>query len=80
MPYFTDIDECQSPDICPLAACINSEGSYSCMTCDSGYKVSSDRHTCEGRDLCVSVFMLKTAWNLSAKYLMSKTYSPNPFP
>ncbi|KAK3563790.1 hypothetical protein QTP86_034520 [Hemibagrus guttatus] len=48
--FMTDkyIDECKSPDICPLAVCANSEGSYSCTTCESGYRVSSDR-TCEGK-------------------------------
>lgn len=43
-----DIDECRSGSVCANGICLNSEGSYSCITCPSGYSVSLDGELCEG--------------------------------
>ena len=43
-----DIDECRDNTDSCAQNCINTVGSYSC-TCNTGYSLASDRHTCEGR-------------------------------
>lgn len=46
--FFTDIDECRSLSTCPNGICLNSEGSYSCVNCPTGFTVSPDGELCEG--------------------------------
>lgn len=43
-----DIDECQSPSTCANGICLNSEGSYTCENCPTGYRVSYDGELCDG--------------------------------
>lgn len=43
-----DIDECQSLSTCANGICLNSEGSYTCENCPTGYRVSYDGELCEG--------------------------------
>lgn len=45
---YADIDECTARAPCPSRLCLNTEGSYSCMSCDTGYAVSRDGSMCEG--------------------------------
>lgn len=45
---FTDIDECQSLSTCANGICLNSDGSYTCENCPTGYRVSYDGELCEG--------------------------------
>lgn len=45
---YADIDECLARATCPSGLCLNTEGSYSCMSCDTGYTVSRDGSICEG--------------------------------
>lgn len=46
--FRTDIDECQSLSTCANGICLNSEGSYTCENCPTGYGVSYDGELCEG--------------------------------
>ena len=45
---FVDIDECLSNNGGCHHNCHNSDGSYTC-SCNDGYQLNSDGHTCEGR-------------------------------
>lgn len=47
--YGSDIDECQSLSTCTNGICLNTEGSYICENCPTGYRVSYDGELCEGR-------------------------------
>ncbi len=49
VPVFCpDVDECQSLSTCANGICLNSEGSYTCENCPTGYRVSYDGELCEG--------------------------------
>uniref|UniRef100_A0A3P9BQ05 Latent-transforming growth factor beta-binding protein 2 n=1 Tax=Maylandia zebra TaxID=106582 RepID=A0A3P9BQ05_9CICH len=52
--FFPDIDECQSLSTCVNGICLNSEGSYTCENCPTGYRVSFDGELCEDIDECQS--------------------------
>lgn len=45
---YADINECNTQAACPSGLCLSTEGSYSCMVCDTGYAVSRDGSMCEG--------------------------------
>ena len=47
LSYLTDLIECVDMNGNCTHNCINTEGSYYC-TCDNGYELSDDKHTCEG--------------------------------
>ena len=47
---FIDIIECGTNNGGCAQNCTNTEGSYYC-TCDAGYQLSSDGHSCLGREL-----------------------------
>uniref|UniRef100_A0A8C3DKS7 Latent-transforming growth factor beta-binding protein 1 n=1 Tax=Corvus moneduloides TaxID=1196302 RepID=A0A8C3DKS7_CORMO len=49
---YADIDECTAQAACPSGLCLNTEGSYSCTSCDTGYTVSRDGSMCEDVDEC----------------------------
>lgn len=44
----SDIDECQFLSTCANGICLNTEGSYTCENCPTGYGVSHDGEFCEG--------------------------------
>ena len=46
--YCLDIDECRDNDVGCTQNCVNTPGSYYC-SCNTGYSLASDGHTCEGR-------------------------------
>ncbi|XP_028286387.1 fibulin-1 isoform X2 [Parambassis ranga] len=46
-----DIDECQSPDVCPGHTCINLLGSFRCE-CEAGYFFNSITRVCEDMNEC----------------------------
>lgn len=46
--FYSDIDECQSLSTCANGICLNSEGSYICENCPTGYRVSYNGELCEG--------------------------------
>lgn len=46
--FHSDIDECQSLSTCANGICLNSEGSYTCENCPTGYRVSYNGELCEG--------------------------------
>ncbi|XP_056138750.1 latent-transforming growth factor beta-binding protein 4 isoform X3 [Lampris incognitus] len=48
----TDIDECLEVSQCPGQMCVNSQGSYRCVSCQPGYRSSNG--TCQDVDECVS--------------------------
>ena len=45
---YSDIDECLSNNGGCHHNCHDSDGSYTC-SCNDGYQLNSDGHTCEGR-------------------------------
>ena len=45
---YSDIDECLSNNGGCNHNCHDSDGSYTC-SCNDGYQLNSDGHTCEGR-------------------------------
>ena len=47
----SDVDECQSQALCVNGVCVNSEGSFSCISCPPGYTVSADGELCQGASL-----------------------------
>ena len=47
----SDIDECLSVNGGCDHNCNNSDGNYTC-SCNDGYQVNSDGHTCDGRYIC----------------------------
>uniref|UniRef100_A0A4W6FSX8 Si:cabz01070274.1 n=1 Tax=Lates calcarifer TaxID=8187 RepID=A0A4W6FSX8_LATCA len=53
----TDVDECAEPSQCPGQMCVNSVGSYRCVSCRPGYTLTNrqctDINECENRDVCV---------------------------
>ena len=44
----TDINECATSNACPTGICTNTEGSYICTNCQSGFIKSPDGQRCEG--------------------------------
>lgn len=44
----SDVDECVSRASCPTGLCLNTEGSFACSACESGYWVNEDGTACEG--------------------------------
>uniref|UniRef100_A0A8C4LX70 Latent-transforming growth factor beta-binding protein 2 n=1 Tax=Equus asinus asinus TaxID=83772 RepID=A0A8C4LX70_EQUAS len=48
----SDVDECASRASCPAGLCLNTEGSFSCSACESGYWVNEDGTACEDVDEC----------------------------
>lgn len=44
----SDVDECASRASCPTGLCLNTEGSFTCSACESGYWVNEDGTACEG--------------------------------
>ena len=38
--------------------CVNTEGTYYC-TCDNGYELSDDKHTCEGNVMWKYIYVCK---------------------
>lgn len=54
----SDIDECALPTTCPRGTCTNTEGSFTCITCQPGFTVSEDGQQCEGEAFsCVCIGM-----------------------
>uniref|UniRef100_A0A8C7Y8W6 Latent transforming growth factor beta binding protein 2 n=1 Tax=Oryzias sinensis TaxID=183150 RepID=A0A8C7Y8W6_9TELE len=50
--FFSDINECQTPDVCQTGVCTNTEGSFSCMTCAPGFTVTPNGLSCEDVNEC----------------------------
>ncbi|MBN3299259.1 LTBP2 protein, partial [Amia calva] len=50
---FTDIDECESLTVCPAGVCTNTPGSFSCMGCTDGFRLSENGRQCEDVDECI---------------------------
>nr|XP_057935549.1 latent-transforming growth factor beta-binding protein 4 isoform X3 [Doryrhamphus excisus] len=52
----TDVDECAEPSQCPGQMCVNSVGSYRCVSCRAGYTLTNrqcaDVNECEDGALC----------------------------
>ncbi|RXM30325.1 Latent-transforming growth factor beta-binding protein 1 [Acipenser ruthenus] len=54
-----DVDECLAPSICGDGFCVNTEGSYRCEYCDSGFRMDrrgqcEDINECHDQSLCTS--------------------------
>ena len=47
MYYCIDVDECQTDNGGCAQTCNNIDGSYEC-SCQDGYELDSDNHTCTG--------------------------------
>ena len=52
--FIIDIDECRSNTDGCSQVCTNTVGSYVC-SCNSGYRLSEDRHTCNGNETRMSI-------------------------
>ncbi|XP_040901991.1 LOW QUALITY PROTEIN: latent-transforming growth factor beta-binding protein 4 [Toxotes jaculatrix] len=52
----TDVDECVEPSQCPGQMCVNSVGSYRCVSCRPGYRLTNrlctDVNECENSESC----------------------------
>ncbi|KAG7224436.1 hypothetical protein INR49_015066 [Caranx melampygus] len=52
----TDVDECAEPSQCPGQMCVNSVGSYRCVSCQPGFTLTNRKCTdvdeCESSDTC----------------------------
>ncbi|XP_061916705.1 latent-transforming growth factor beta-binding protein 4 isoform X4 [Entelurus aequoreus] len=52
----TDVDECAEPSQCPDQVCVNSVGSYRCVSCQTGYTLTNrqctDVNECKDEALC----------------------------
>ena len=69
----SDVDECEDPLQCPGQECVNSQGSYRCVSCQPGYRLlnrlCAGKHTCPPRVcvcvcVCVSVSLTETTQTL----------------
>lgn len=56
----SDVDECEDPLQCPGQECINSQGSYRCVSCQPGYRLSN--RLCTGEHTC-PYRLLNSAFN-----------------
>ena len=52
--YLLDVDECTDGISGCSQICINTNGSYTC-TCDNGYQLSNDNHTCNDINECTII-------------------------
>lgn len=56
---FSDIDECALTTTCPRGTCTNTEGSFTCINCQPGFRVSEDGQQCDGEAFgCVCAFVM----------------------
>ena len=56
----SDLNECAEGDLCLGGVCRNTEGSYICTDCRTGYQVSEDQQRCEGKSCPARVVMHHT--------------------
>lgn len=57
--FTADINECALPTTCPQGTCTNTDGSFTCIVCQPGFRVSEDGQQCDGEDwLCRNVMCL----------------------
>uniref|UniRef100_A0AAX7VKT2 Latent-transforming growth factor beta-binding protein 2 n=1 Tax=Astatotilapia calliptera TaxID=8154 RepID=A0AAX7VKT2_ASTCA len=49
-----DVDECSVANLCPGQLCLNTEGSYTCRSCEAGFQVNEGGRYCEDIDECQS--------------------------
>uniref|UniRef100_A0A3Q1EW23 Latent-transforming growth factor beta-binding protein 1 n=1 Tax=Acanthochromis polyacanthus TaxID=80966 RepID=A0A3Q1EW23_9TELE len=50
--FTTDVDECALPTTCPQGTCTNTEGSFTCVVCQPGFRVSEDGQQCDDMNEC----------------------------
>ena len=70
--YLIDIDECSDGTSGCSQLCTNTIGSYTC-TCDNGYQLTNDNHTCTDIDECTvnNGGCEKTCHNINGSYYCS---------
>ncbi|XP_047191424.1 latent-transforming growth factor beta-binding protein 4 isoform X2 [Scophthalmus maximus] len=65
----TDIDECVEPSQCPGQMCVNSVGSYRCVSCRPGYTLTNrqcaDVNECEDSESCPGQVCVNTEGSYS---------------
>ena len=57
-----DINECRDRSLCRYGACENTDGSFRCV-CPSGYKLSLDQRSCEGKSWYYHCTCIHTLWS-----------------
>lgn len=70
----SDVDECEDPLQCPGQECMNSQGSYRCVSCQPGYRLLN--RLCTGEHTCVctvvSTLTLSQRDETNSPFLLSK--------
>ncbi len=59
--YTLDIDECDTSNGRCNHVCTNTNGSYEC-TCDVGYSLNEDSHTCSGNNAILTVILTESCY------------------
>lgn len=61
--FSADINECVDPSPCPRGKCVNTLGSYKCVSCGDGYRPRNGR--CVGEERGLSLGGTLTLWQCS---------------
>ncbi|KAK2846559.1 hypothetical protein Q5P01_009558 [Channa striata] len=77
----TDVDECVEPSQCPGQMCVNSVGSYRCVSCRRGYVLTNrqctDINECEDSRLCPGQQCVNTEGSYSCVHCQPGYHSVN---
>ena len=69
--YISDINECLTNNGSCQHNCHNSDGSYTC-SCNDGYLLNSDGHTCEGRQGSMSRNLMRCMYSTPVQLWVMK--------
>lgn len=74
--FLADVNECVDPSPCPSGRCVNTLGSYKCVSCGDGYRARNGR--CIGELLGLS--LCSTPWQCSLQVSEGAGAQAAPFP
>ncbi len=72
--FTPDIDECALPTTCPQGTCTNTDGSFTCIICQPGFKVSEDGQQCDGEvfgRVCARMCFCLYSWAQMCSFLLA---------